>query len=260
MLEKKKKILVHVDNNGMNIYTLENDKLLLIEKRQLNFGECCEQETCLKRIDICLEYLKSLFGEVDNESIRLYATGIFQDFTSEEKDRLVIHVFVNCGLYLNIISHDLEQFYLEKSRERVKKDSLMEGLICQEFRRVVVCGSFQQHLNEIGEVMSLLQKHNVEVLSPWTTKVVPETLGTDFILLEGQELKNERDAWRHKYDHMNKFRMSDAIIICNPDGIVGQGTMFEFGFMVACSKRIIFIQKPINVSIPFPYEVGFNFI
>ena len=108
--------------------------------------------------------------------------------------------------------------------------------------------------------MDILQKRNISVLSPWTTKIVPETLGTDFILLEGQEpLKNKRDAWKHKLIHMNKFRHSDAIIVCNPDGYVGRGTMFEFGFMVAISKRIIFTERPIDLSIPFPYEVGLNF-
>ena len=136
----------------------------------------------------------------------------------------------------------------------------MKGLIRQEFRKVVICGSFQQHLKEIGNIMEILQKRQIVVLSPWTTKIVPETLGTNFILLEGQEpLKNERDAWKHKYEHMEKFRQSDAIIICNPDGQIGQGTIFEFGFMVANHKRIIFTENPKNLSIPFPYEVGLNF-
>ena len=61
------------------------------------------------------------------------------------------------------------------------------------------------------------------------------------------------------YEHMEKFKPSDAIIICNPDGIIGKGTMFEFGFMVAFSKRIIFTERPKGLTIPFPYEIGLNF-
>lgn len=34
--------------------------------------------------------------------------------------------------------------------------------------------------------MDKLKQHNVEILSPWTKDVVQETIGTDFILLEGQ--------------------------------------------------------------------------
>ena len=136
----------------------------------------------------------------------------------------------------------------------------MKGVVCQEFRKVVICGSFQQYLQDIDKVMVKLQRHNISVLSPWTTKIVPESSGTDFILLEGQEpLKNKRDAWRHKYEHMNKFRQADAVIVCNPDGLIGQGTMFEFGFMVAFSKRIICIKEPKELSITFPYEIGLNF-
>ena len=58
---------------------------------------------------------------------------------------------------------------------------------------------------------------------------------------------------------MDKFRRADAIIVCNPDGLIGKGTMFEFGFMVALSKRIIFTEQPKDLSIPFPYEIGLNF-
>lgn len=58
---------------------------------------------------------------------------------------------------------------------------------------------------------------------------------------------------------MEKFRNVDAIIVCNPGGIVGQGTTFEFGYMIANSKRIIFLEEPQNILIPFPYEVGLNF-
>ena len=140
-----------------------------------------------------------------------------------------------------------------------KTENIIQGLALQEFRKVVVCGSFQEHLAEISRIIEVLTTRNIQVLSPWTDKVVPETLGTDFILLEGQELYNKRDAWRHKYDHMNKFKKADAIIICNPGGAIGKGTMFELGFMIAYSKRIIFSNEPKNLSILFPYEVGLTF-
>ena len=153
----------------------------------------------------------------------------------------------------------MEQFYYESCLLANKKENIIYGIALQEFRRVVICGSFQYYLNEIGEVMSALEKYNTKILSPWTTKIVPETLGTDFILLEGQSpLKNERDTWTHKYEHMDKFHQADAIVICNPDGLVGKGTLLEIGYMVAISKRIIFTNRPKDFSILFPYEVGLN--
>ena len=57
---------------------------------------------------------------------------------------------------------------------------------------------------------------------------------------------------------MRKFIKTDAIIVCNPDGVIGKGTMFEFGFMIAHSKRIIFTNEPKGLTIDFPYEIGLN--
>lgn len=256
---KKDKIFIHFDTNDISIYQLNQKKIKLLKKKQVFFNETLVNDELLKKIDRFLSELKNIVGTVDNERVRLYATGVFQEFSKEEQMQLIIHVFVSSGLYFNIVQPDLENFYLDRSFEISGKRNMFDGLINQEFRKVVICGSFQQHMQEIGAVIECLKKHNIQVLSPWTMNIVPETVGTDFILLEGQELINERDAWSHKYDHMNKFKKADAIIVCNLDGKIGKGTMFEFGFMVAYAKRIIFINEPKELSILFPYEVGLNF-
>lgn len=260
MLVIEDKVLVHFNTNDISVYSLKNNMLKMLSRESVTFGESSFTEIMLEKIDESLDNLEKYTRVVNNEHIRLYATGIFQELAQSDQTSLIIHIYVNYGLYFNIVQPELEQFYLEKSMSIYESHNIMKGLIHQEFRKVVVCGSFQQHLKDIGDVMTVLNKYNITVLSPWTTKIVPETLGTDFILLEGQEpLKNKRDAWRHKYEHMDKFRQSDAIIVCNPDGLVGKGTMFEFGFMVAISKRIIFTERPKDLSILFPYEVGLNF-
>lgn len=252
------KILVHLSTNEMNIYSLKNGTLSFLKAETIDFTDRKNGELPVEKIGYAFKILSDTVGEIDNERIRIYATGCFQKYTREEKTKLVIEVFVLYGVYFNIVEPDLEDFYIKRGEGTQGCESLMEGLVKQEFRKVVICGSFQQHLDDIGTIMDSLQKRNVEVLSPWTTKIVPETIGTDFILLEGQEpLRNKRDAWKHKFEHMEKFQRSDAIIICNPDKIVGIGTMFEFGYMVAYSKRIIFLEKPVDL-IPFPYEVGLN--
>lgn len=256
----KEKILIHFDTDHVSTYLLKSEKLEVVCRESVNFNEYLMNEMLLRRIDEVFERLERYVKVFNNEITRIYATGIFQNFNQIEQSKLVVYIYVNYGVYFNIIQPDLELFYLKKSWSLYGSSHMMDGLIQQEFRKVVICGSFQQHLNEIGNIMHILQKRDIKVLSPWTTKVVPETIGTDFILLEGQEsLKNARDAWKHKLEHMDKFRQSDAIIICNPGGLVGIGTTFEFGFMVAIAKRIIFIDRPKDLSIPFPYEVGLNF-
>lgn len=261
MLVTADKILVHFNTDDISVYRLKNNTLKALVRERVLFEKNSMAEILLEKIDIFLVNLEETVGVVNNERIRLYATGIFQSLTQENKTRLIIHIFVNWGLYFNIVSPDLEQFYEQMSMSAYNSKNIIEGLVKQEFRKVVICGSFQNHLNDIGDVMTIMQNHNVDVLSPWTTKVVPETLETDFILLEGQEpLVNKRDAWTHKYEHMRKMKQSDAIIVCNPDGLVGKGTMFEFGFIVGISKRIIFTDRPKALSLPFPFEVGLNIL
>jgi len=248
------KIFIHFDTNITHVYTL-SDELKHIETYNIFFNETYINDELYKKLDFIINDIKDKGFEVNNKTTRLFATGIFEELSPEEKQQLIIHSYTRFGLYMNVLEKDLKEFYLSNS----ENNNIIEGLVKQEFRTVVVCGSFQKYMNEINEIRDLMKKHNIEVLSPWTSNLVEESLGTDFILLEGQELENERDAWRHKLDHMNKFKKADAIIVCDPNGTVGKGTMFEFGFMIAHTKRIIFVEEPTNLSILFPYEIGLNF-
>jgi len=248
------KIFIHFDTNITHVYTLSNE-LKHIKTYNIFFNETYINYELYKKIDFIINDIKEKGYEINNKTTRLFATGIFEELSQEEKQQLIINTYTRFGLYMNVLEKDLKEFYLSNS----KNNNIIEGLVKQEFRKVVICGSFQKYMNEINEIKELMEKHNIEVLSPWTSNIVEETIGTDFILLEGQELENERDAWRHKLDHMNKFKKADAIIVCDPNGTVGKGTMFEFGFMIAHTKRIIFVEEPNNLSILFPYEIGLNF-
>ena len=256
-MKENKKRIVHFDTNKTTIYEVQKKQIIKINEDILYFNETLLSDELYDKLD---KYLYKLNKQenFNTENIRLYATGIFQDFSLEEQIQLTIHIFVKHGIYFNIINKELEQFYLNQQVNNKKVDNIIKGIWQQEFRRVVICGSFQKNMKEICELMDRLNQHNIEILSPWTKDVVKETLKTDFILLEGQTLENKRDSWRHKYDHMNKFKKADAIIVCNPNGIIGKGTMFEFGFITAYNKRVIFTNDPKELSIMFPYEVGLN--
>lgn len=256
-MKENKKRIVHFDTNKTTIYEVQKKQIIKINEDILYFNETLLSDELYDKLD---KYLYKLNKQenFNTENIRLYATGIFQDFSLDEQIQLTIHIFVKHGIYFNIINKELEQFYLNQKVNNKKVDNIIKGIWKQEFRRVVICGSFQKNMKEICELMDRLNQHNIEILSPWTKDVVKETLKTDFILLEGQTLENKRDSWRHKYDHMNKFKKADAIIVCNPNGIIGKGTMFEFGFITAYNKRVIFTNDPKELSIMFPYEVGLN--
>ena len=110
-MEKDSKILVHFDTNDTSIYQLKGYSISLIKKKKVYFNETLIHDELFKKIDYVIEKLKMIVENVNNENIRLYATGVFQEFSEEEQTQLIIHVFVNSGLCLNIIKPDLEQFY-----------------------------------------------------------------------------------------------------------------------------------------------------
>ena len=251
MKKSSSNYIIHFQTNSVDVYRLVRGDARLQKHKTLYFNETLVHDEMLNKIRDFLKEFKQEFEVLDNKSVRIFATGIFQELSREEQKQVVIDVFVRFGLLFNIIPCDLEAFY-----KQIGEGSVICGLLRQEFRKVVICGSFQQNMKEIERLIKACRKRNIEILSPWTVDIVPETIGTDFILLEGQELLNKRDSWRHKFDHMQKFIKADAIIVCNPDGIIGKGTMFEFGFMVAHNKRIIFTNEPKGLTIHFPYDVG----
>lgn len=253
------KILVHLESSHASIYRLDDAGLAFLEQRGANFDPGLPLRDLADAVVGLCDGLEDFADVIDNTNTRLYATEPFRRLPEADQASLVNTVFVDSGLLLNVVAQDLEHFYTQASGSSGVEGDMMAGVVRQELRKVVVCGSFQQSLSYIEDVIDRLRRTGAEVLSPASTKIKPGTEDTDFILFDYQDfLKNERDTWRHKYDHMNAFRQADAVVLCNPEGRIGQGTVFEIGFMAAISKRIILTEKPAGISVVFPCEVGLN--
>ena len=253
------KLLVLFDTNTVSIYDIKDGILKMLYEENITFERSFIADEKFQNIDGIFDDLKKYTDMINNQYVRLYAIGIFQALGRTEAAGLINHIYVYYGLYFNIIQPDLERFYLEKSVLVNGRESVIAGLVHQEFRDVVVCGSFKHAIKEIDDIIKIMYSQNINVLSPTTTRLRPETLGSKFVLFEGQELINERDAWRHQYKHISQFIKADAIVVCNPNGVVGKGALFELGYLVAISKRIIFMEEPKDLTFFFPYEVGLNF-
>ncbi|WP_129293513.1 nucleoside 2-deoxyribosyltransferase [Streptomyces lydicus] len=251
---------MHFDSERAGVYRFQGGELKLLRRERLSFGGIRAHEVPAERVGEFCVGLTEFSEVVDNKTTRLHATGVFQQLPQSEATALVNSLYVDTGLFFNIVRPELEQFYLEAGMSACGSNDMMEGLTRREFRNAVVCGSFQQSLGYIEDVISRLRGSGTAVLSPPSTRVKPETVGTDFILFDYQDLlKNERDTWRHKYMHLDAFRQADAVVVCNPGGRVGKGTIFELGYMSALSKRVIFTEEPQGVSVLFPCEVGLEF-
>ncbi|MFC8125937.1 nucleoside 2-deoxyribosyltransferase [Streptomyces sp. NPDC057302] len=250
-------ILVHFGTERVSLHRRHSGELQLLTRKRLPFRAGLTGEALADSVSGFCAGLKEFTEVVDTKSTRVHATGVFQRLPQPEAATLVNSFFVDTGLYFNIVGPELERFYLDVAASAGGSDDMVEGLIRQELRTAVVCGSFQQCLGDIEGTIAQLRETGAEVLSPRSTRIKPETEGTDFILFDYQdELKNARDTWRHKYVHMEAFRRADAVVVCNPGGRVGSGTVFELGFLAALGKRVIFTQEPRGVSVSFPCEVG----
>lgn len=261
---KNKKIFIHINSSKVYVYTLNDDKLKSIFSKKIDFENGFDKEnglseSKLEELDDFLGTLTKYTNTIDSESVKLYVTGIFQNLKPLAKERLINYIYINHALYFNIVLEDLESFFIKRGSLYSNTKNIMNGIVIQEFRTIVICGSFRRHIDDIGCLIEKFKNKQIKILSPFSIDITMKSKNAEFVLFDGEEVKNERDTWRLKYEHMQKFKQADAIIVCNPKGYLGEGTLFEIGNISALGKRIIFMENPANFTIHFPYEVGLNF-
>jgi len=137
----------------------------------------------------------------------------------------------------------------------IPSDSNMaHGIPHQEFRSVVLSGSFRKHLDYILKVKKQLTAQNIQVLSPRFDK--PKNPGQEFVVFQCEEGLSPLEFERH---HLNMIESSDALIVCSLDGYVGASALIEIGYAQALGKRVIFTEKPTEFILQtLPAEVGLS--
>ena len=109
------KIIVDVGSSTVKVYRIENDVITPLVQRRIHFKDGCDPEGGVspQAKKELFEILETLQDQHKHTSVKLYATGIFRKLTSTACIRLVDEIFARTGQFFNIISHDLESFYLE---------------------------------------------------------------------------------------------------------------------------------------------------
>ncbi|MGK2348664.1 Ppx/GppA phosphatase family protein [Actinomyces sp. W5033] len=132
--------------------------------------------------------------------------------------------------------------------------NLIDGVVYQEARSVVLCGSFNRHLEEIGRLADRLRAVGIRVLSPVSTRVVGEVNG--FVLFEGDSMVN-RCTWSVESHHLKAIEAADMVVVCNFDDYVGSKTALEIGYAYKLGKRLVFLKDgPSVADFDVPSEVG----
>ncbi|WP_369362160.1 hypothetical protein AB5L52_00170 [Streptomyces sp. CG4] len=160
------RVLVHFGSERVSVYRFQSGELQLLTRERLPFGAGLADEALADSVGEFCAGLKEFAEVVDNKSTRVHATGVFQQLPQPEAAALVNSVYVNTGLYFNVVGPELERFYLDTGMSACGSDDMVDGLIRREFRTAVVCGSFQQSLGPIEGTIAQLRETGTEVLSP----------------------------------------------------------------------------------------------
>ncbi len=109
------KIFIDIGSSTIKVYTHSTKALGLLVQRSIPFKEGFDPEGGISQSTKkeLIELIDSVKAENKEALIKIYATGIFRKLTNEAKLSFIDDFFLRTGLFFNIISQDLENFYLE---------------------------------------------------------------------------------------------------------------------------------------------------
>lgn len=130
---------------------------------------------------------------------------------------------------------------------------LIDGVMIQDAKNVVICGSFNRHLKNIVQLIQSLQSQNITILSPRSTEVAGSE--KDFVLFTHDNIVNHC-TWSVEALHMQALEQCDLVIVCNFDNYIGNATATEIGYALSYAKRIVFLENnSIAQNFDIPSEI-----
>lgn len=111
--------------------------------------------------------------------------------------------------------------------------------------KVSIIGSFRKYYEDIKEIINLLKKNNIEVLSPKFSEITYSI--EDFVIFasDNQELA----PYEIQTETLNRILKSDAVYVYNPTGYVGRTTCYEIGIIRTTKIPLLFLERPKDLPI-----------
>ena len=184
----------------------------------------------------------------------LYNEHIFQDMSLDDLINLMPENpgwMKGARTYSSIAQAICMRFGVEKI---IPSDcNTIDGVIEQEVRNVVVCGSFNKHLERITQVIAELKRRGIDVLSPKNTEVVDNVDG--FVLFRDDEMR--RCKFSVELKHLKAIEKCDEVIVCNFDNFIGSMTAREISWATCLGKKVVFLEdSEILSDYDWPSEIG----
>lgn len=114
-MKTQNKILVDVGSSSVKVYELKESKPILLFTRSIHFKSGFDPNTGISE-----EHKEELFKVILNlkekystYTIKTYATAFFRKMSEPVKKKFIDEFYHKTGVFLNIIPHELENYYLE---------------------------------------------------------------------------------------------------------------------------------------------------
>ncbi len=125
-----KNILIDVGSSTVKVYEFEDSKLSHLFNRSIKFKDSFTPETGISDVNKneLLELLLEIKQKFPEHSVKIFATAIFRKYSEKARIKLIDEIFIRTNVYFNIVSHELENFYIQKALVG-KHDSTENSLI-----------------------------------------------------------------------------------------------------------------------------------
>lgn len=111
---------------------------------------------------------------------------------------------------------------------------------------VAIIGSFQKYYSEILDIIKILKKNDLRVLSPKESMISGRI--EDFVVFESD--RKDYNPAEIQMITLEKIISADVVYVYNPNGYVGKTTCYEIGFCLCKKKPIYFYEYPDDLPIP----------
>lgn len=111
-------IYIDAGSSTIKVYKKDlDDKINLMETKSFHFKKHFDPKNWIKEKikNELIQYFKQIKDNFPDEKIKIFATAFFRNLNENFKQNLIDDIFQETGLFFNIISQDLESFYLEKA-------------------------------------------------------------------------------------------------------------------------------------------------
>ena len=111
-------IYIDTGSSTIKVYKKDlDDKINLMETKSFHFKKHFDPKNWIKEKikNELIQYFKQIKDNFPDEKIKIFATAFFRNLNENFKQNLIDDIFQETGLFFNIISQDLESFYLEKA-------------------------------------------------------------------------------------------------------------------------------------------------